>query len=170
MHISKGVVVGGSCPYYLHHHNTLYTKINTYILYIYNKLCNKGVLSTGEPCTSKYVTLLQSFHKGTLSIQWYIAQNFQPIFYLSVLFRCLFTTAIFSRFSKVTIAMSNFMNNFYNGGFSPEFSVSMLKEIVVLVRFEILCLKRGNKKIFLQLSNWRFFPIGNCAIPGKKLN
>ena len=66
--------------------------------------------------------------------------------------------------------MPNFMNNFYHAGFSPEFSVSMLKEIIVLVRFEILCLKRGNKKIFLQLSNWRFFPIENCAIPGKKLN
>ena len=38
--------------------------------------CNKRVLSTGEPCTCEYVTLLQSFHRGTLSIHWYIAQNF----------------------------------------------------------------------------------------------
>ena len=30
-----------------------------------------------EPCTCKYVTLLQSFHRGTLSIiHWYIAQFF----------------------------------------------------------------------------------------------
>ena len=43
---------------------------------IHQKLCNKRVLSTGEPCTCEYVTLLQSFHRGTLSIHWYIAQNF----------------------------------------------------------------------------------------------
>ena len=48
---------------------------------------------------------------------------------MSVLFRRLFRTAIFSRFSKVATATSNFMNEFYNGGFAPEFSVSMLKEI-----------------------------------------
>ena len=30
--------------------------------------------------------------------------------------------------------MSNFMNEFYNGGFSPEFSVSMLKKTIALVR------------------------------------
>ena len=45
-----------------------------------------------------------------------------------VLFRRLFRTAIFSRFSQVAIATSNFMNEFYNGGFTPEFSVSMLTE------------------------------------------
>ena len=49
------------------------------------------------------------------------------------LFRRLFRTAIFSRFSKVAIATTNFINEFYNGGFSPEFSVSMLKEIIALV-------------------------------------
>ena len=43
-------------------------------------------------------------------------------------------TAIFSRFSKVAIATSDFMNKVYNGGFSPEFSVSMLKETIALVR------------------------------------
>ena len=32
-------------------------------------------LCTGEPCTCGYFTLLQSFHRGTLSIHWYIAQN-----------------------------------------------------------------------------------------------
>ena len=51
-----------------------------------------------------------------------------------VLFRRFFRTAIFSRFSKVVIATSNFMNEFYNGRFSPEFSVSMLKEIIAVVR------------------------------------
>ena len=30
--------------------------------------------------------------------------------------------------------MSNFMKEFYNGGFAPEFSVSMLKETVALLR------------------------------------
>ena len=43
---------------------------------IYYKLCNRRALSTGEPCTCEYVTLLQSFHIGTLSIHWYVAQNF----------------------------------------------------------------------------------------------
>ena len=42
----------------------------------HQKLCNKRVLSTREPCTFEYVTLLQSFHRGTVSIHWYIAQNF----------------------------------------------------------------------------------------------
>ena len=52
---------------------------------------------------------------------------------MSVLSRCSFKTAIFSRFLKVDIATSNFMNEVYNGGFVPEFSVSMLKETLVLV-------------------------------------
>ena len=29
-----------------------------------------------QPCTCEYVTLLQSFHRSTLSKHWYIAQNF----------------------------------------------------------------------------------------------
>ena len=37
---------------------------------------------------------------------------------MSVLFRRLFRTAIFSRFSQVAIATLNFMNEFYNGGFT----------------------------------------------------
>ena len=37
-----------------------------------------SVLSAGEPCPCEYVTLLQSFRRGTLSIHWYIAQNVQP--------------------------------------------------------------------------------------------
>ena len=53
---------------------------------------------------------------------------------MSVLFRQLFRTAIFSRFSKVAIAKSDFMNEFYNGRFVTEFSVSMLKETMGLVR------------------------------------
>ena len=99
---------------------------------INQKLRYKRFLSTGEPSTCEYVTLLQSFHRGTLSIHWYIAQNVQPTFSMSVLFRRLFRTTIFSRFSKVAIAMLSFMNEFYNAGFSPEFSVSMLKEIIAL--------------------------------------
>ena len=53
---------------------------------------------------------------------------------MSVLFRRSFKTAIFSRFLKVAIATSNFMNEVYNGRFAPEFSVSMLKETIALVR------------------------------------
>ena len=53
---------------------------------------------------------------------------------MSVLFRRSFKTAIFSTFLKVTIETSNFMNKVYNGGFAPEFSVSMLKETIVLVQ------------------------------------
>ena len=95
----------------------------------HEKLCNRRVLSTGEPCTCEYVTLLQSFDRVTLSIHWYIAQKFScPSF-----FKRLFRIAIFSRFSKVAIATSNLMNEFYNGGFSPEFSVSVFKEIIALV-------------------------------------
>ena len=43
---------------------------------IHLKLYNKLDFSTGEPCTCEYVTLLQPFHRGILSIHWYIAQNF----------------------------------------------------------------------------------------------
>ena len=53
---------------------------------------------------------------------------------MSVLFRRLFSTAIFSRFSKVAIASSNVMKDFYNDEFAPEFSVPMLKKTIVLVR------------------------------------
>ena len=53
---------------------------------------------------------------------------------MSVLFRRLLRTVIFSRFSKVAIAVSNFMSKLYNGGFAPEFSVSILKELIALVR------------------------------------
>ena len=101
---------------------------------IHQKLCNERGLSTGEPCTCEYVTLFHSFHRGTLSIHWYIAENFLSTFSIPVLFRRLFRTVIFSRFSKVAIATSNFMNEFYNGGFAPEFCVSVLKETIALVR------------------------------------
>ena len=45
-----------------------------------------------EPCTCKYVTLFQSFHRGTLSIiHWYITQFFSLPFlcpsYLDALLR-----------------------------------------------------------------------------------
>ena len=50
-----------------------------------------------------------------------------------VLFRRSSKTAILSRFLKVAIATSGFINEVNNGGFSPEFSVSMLKEIIALV-------------------------------------
>ena len=40
------------------------------------KFVKGTALSTGEPCTCEYVTLLQSFQRDTLSIHWYIAQSF----------------------------------------------------------------------------------------------
>ena len=97
------------------------------------KLSNDRALSTGEPCTCEYVTFLQSFHRGALSIHCYIAQNFYPTFSICVLYRRSFQTAMFSRFLKVAIATSNFKNQVYNCGFAPEFSVLMLKEIIALV-------------------------------------
>ena len=52
---------------------------------------------------------------------------------MSISFRCSSKTAMFSRLLKVAIATSNFMNEVYNGGFLPEFSVSVSKEIIKLV-------------------------------------
>ena len=53
---------------------------------------------------------------------------------------------MFSRLLKVAIAMSNFLNKVYNGGFSPEFSVSLLKEIIALVG-DYVYETRGEKSI-----------------------
>ena len=100
---------------------------------IHLKLLNERALSSGEPCTCEYVTLFQSFYRGALSIYWYIAQTFQLTFFMSVLFTCTFETALFSRFLKVAIAMSKFMNEVYDGRFASEYKVSMSKEIIVLV-------------------------------------
>ena len=74
---------------------------------IHWKFWNKRALRSGEPCTCEFVTLLQSFHRNTLSIHWYIAQNLEPTISISVLFRHLYKTAILSRFLKVIIATSN---------------------------------------------------------------
>ena len=52
---------------------------------------------------------------------------------MSVLFRRSSKTARLSGLLKVAIATSNLTNEVYNGGFSPEFSVQMLKEIIALV-------------------------------------
>ena len=48
-------------------------------------------------------------------------------------FRRLFSPAILTISSKLATGTSNFMNNFYNGGFAPEFTVSMLKIFLTLV-------------------------------------
>ena len=40
---------------------------------------------------------------------------------------------MFRRFLKVAIAKSNFINEVYNGRFTPEFSVSIVREIIALV-------------------------------------
>ena len=97
------------------------------------KVLDEIVLNTGGPFTCEYVTLFQSIHRGTLSIHWYITQNFSPIFSMFVRFRRSSKTAMISRFLKVSIARSSFMNKVYNGGFLPEFGVSMLKQIIALV-------------------------------------
>ena len=52
------------------------TTVTNVVAEIQLKLLNERALSTGEPCSCEYVTLLQSFHRGTLSINWYIAQKF----------------------------------------------------------------------------------------------
>ena len=52
---------------------------------------------------------------------------------MSILFRRSFKTAILSRFLKVTIATSNFMNKVYNGRFATESSISILKKTISLV-------------------------------------
>ena len=53
---------------------------------------------------------------------------------MSVFIRRSFKTAIFDRFLKVAIATSNLMIEVYNGGFTSEFSVSVLKEMITLVQ------------------------------------
>ena len=40
---------------------------------------------------------------------------------------------MFRRFLKLAIVMSDFMSKVYNSGFTAKFSVSMLKEIIVVV-------------------------------------
>ena len=53
---------------------------------------------------------------------------------MPVLFTRCFKAAIFSRSFEVAIATSNFMKEVYNGGFAPEFSVSMFIKTIALVR------------------------------------
>ena len=60
------------------------------------KVLNERVLSTREPCTCENATLYQSFHRVTLSINWYITQNFLPTLFMTVLFRCSLQAAMFS--------------------------------------------------------------------------
>ena len=97
------------------------------------KILNERVLSTGESCTSEYVTFLQSYERGTLSIHWYVAQSFWSIILMSVLFRISFEAEMFSIFIKGAMPTSIFMKEVYNGRFAPEFNVSLLKEILALV-------------------------------------
>ena len=96
------------------------------------KLMKERALSIGEPCTCEYATLHLSFHRGILSILWYIAENLWPTFSMPVLFRCYFKIAMFSRFWKVATVTSHFINEVYNGGFSPACSVSIKKKITAL--------------------------------------
>ena len=48
------------------------------------KILNERALSAGEPCTCQYVTFLQSFDRGILSIHWYIA-HFKSLLNMAVL-------------------------------------------------------------------------------------
>ena len=63
-----GLLSLGFCPNWLNSANV--------VADIKLKLLNERALSTAEPCSCEYNTLLQSFHRGTLSIHWYVAQNF----------------------------------------------------------------------------------------------
>ena len=62
-----GLLSFGSCPNCKSFANV--------VIEIQFKLLNEIAMSTGEPYTCEYVTLPQSFHRGTLSLHWYIAQN-----------------------------------------------------------------------------------------------
>ena len=78
---------------------------------------NERALSNGESGTYEYVTLLQSFRRGTLSVHWYSPPwYFKFTFSMSVLLRCPSKAAMFSRFLKVAIATLNFINKVYNCG------------------------------------------------------
>ena len=92
------------------------------------KLLNERLLSNGELCTSKYVTLTWSFHRVTLLKTFSL-----PIPYPSFSDSS-FKTDVFSRFLKVVIAVLNFMKEVYKSRFALEFSVSVLKEISALFR------------------------------------
>ena len=115
-----GILSFGPCPNCMNSANI--------VAEIQFKFLKKGILSTGEPCTCEYVGLLQLFHRGTLSLHWYIAENVLPTFSMSVLFRCSSKTAMSS-----------------NGGFSPEFSLLMLKKIIPLVWEYVLYKTRKEK-------------------------
>ena len=49
------------------------------------KRLSERALGTGEPCTCEHINLLQSFHKGTLSIPCYIALT---VWSTSIAFQC----------------------------------------------------------------------------------
>ena len=98
------------------------------------KFSNEIALSIGGPYTCQYVILLQSFHRDTLSIHCYIAQNVQSTFGpVRFILRSL-KTVIFSKFLKVAIATLVFMSKVHNGTFAPDSCVSILKEIIALVQ------------------------------------
>ena len=50
-----------------------------------------------------------------------------------ILFKCSSKTAVLSRLFKASTTMSNFMNKEFNGDFSSEFSVLMLKEVIAII-------------------------------------
>ena len=95
-----GLLSLGSCPNCLSSANI--------VAEIQFKLLNERVLSTGEPCTCEYVTLLQSFHRGALSIHWYIS-------YLDALLRLL------RLYECMCIFISSFHFCNHNGGGSTYF-------------------------------------------------
>ena len=55
-----GLLHFGSCQNCMNYAN--------FVTEIHKKRWNKKGLSSGEPCTCEYVTFLESFHRGTLSI------------------------------------------------------------------------------------------------------
>ena len=45
---------------------------------------NERALSTGEPCTCEYVTFVQSFYRGAISLHWYLARNFLTLLHFLI--------------------------------------------------------------------------------------
>ena len=104
-----------------------------FVVEIQLKLLNERASSTGEPCPCEYVTFLQSFHRGTLSIHWYISKTFSLGFLCQSCLDTHLTLLYIYKILKVAMPTSNFMKDVYNPEFLPESSVSILREIIALV-------------------------------------
>ena len=91
---------------------------------------------------------------------------------MSVLSRCSSKTAIFSRFLKVAIAASNFMNQVYNGGYAPEFSVSVLKETIMVLFWDYVSeiRKWKAKLVGKYMQKWNMKSLLKCFFLPQKVS